>query len=329
MIIGVSNNESLDYLYNRVPRVSTPQDGVFSREQALSAGFTRSVINRKIRQGLWVRAAGSGLIEQGEPITVLQLANALALTWPDATVIGPSAVQLWYMTAPLPNHETLMCAVPRQRRPRLGLVPRVMQLPASDVTEWRHGIMIQRRHSALVDALAWLPRDQADSLFGWMMARRLIGSEEYAALLIARVSCRGVVRLREYQRWLDSGAASLLEFRVHCLLRAAGIDGWEANAPVTLRGGERRSADILFKKHRLVIEVDGRRFHQTVQAFNADRIRDNQYHSSGYQTLRVTWQMIEQTPDQFLADLRALLAIQQSRNKGRAQTPIRGSHNRD
>lgn len=312
MIVGVISYPR-GHQYSRVPRISTPQDGVFNRAQARAHGFTRGAVNHKVKYGLWVPVAGAGLIERGESITMVQLANAMALTWSDATVIGPSAVRLWYLTAPLPASSTLMCAVAQQRRRQSGLDPRRVSLPPSEVTEWRRGIMIQRRHPALIDSLAWLPEQAANSLFAWIMVRRLIKAENFHALLIPRAGRRGMVRLREYQRWLTSGAASFLEFRVHCLLRTAGIGGWEANAELVLRDGTKVMPDILFRKEKVVIEADGRHYHQSLAAFDNDRIRDNRYHASGYQTLRVTWQMIEHAPDRFLADLRALLALQQRR----------------
>jgi len=297
------------HLYSRVPRISTPQDGVFSRAQARSAGFTRGAIDWRVERGLWVPVAGAGLIEQGEPVKLHQLVNAMALTWPDAVVIGPSAAQLWYMSAPLPDSSTLMCAVPQQRRQRPGLKPRLAQLPENEVTKWRRNILIQRRHPALMDSLAWLPRAAADELFAWIMLHRRISANEFANLLAPRAGHRGVVRLREYHEWLNSRAASFLEFQVHCLLRAAGIEGWKANEELILPGGKRVFPDILFEEKKVVIEVDSREYHHTWRAFNDDRTRDNRYHASGYQTLRVTAQIITQTPNQFLSDVRALLAM--------------------
>jgi len=308
MMVGMHHDLS-GHLYQRVPRVSTPQDGVFSREQAFQAGFGRGAIEYRIRSGIWTEAAGAGLVERDEPVTMLQLANALALTWPDATIIGPSAVRLWFINAPLPASSTLMCAVPKKRRQCPGLDPRRLILPPSEVTEWRRGIMIERRQPALVDSLAWLPPDAANSLFSWMVLHRPISADDFALLLEPRAKHRGVVKLRQYQQWLASGAASPLEFCVHCVLRDADIDGWEANVPITLLDGKRVWPDILFRKEKVVVEVDSRGFHLTAAAFDADRIRDNRYHASGYQTLRVTWRMIEDAPDQFLSDLKALLAI--------------------
>ncbi|MCL1898876.1 MAG: endonuclease domain-containing protein, partial [Micrococcales bacterium] len=83
--------------------------------------------------------------------------------------------------------------------------------------------------------------------------------------------------------------------------------GWEANVKLSLVDGTVVVVDVLFKKEKVVVEIDGRKYHQTAAAFSADRVRDNALHASGYQTLRVTHEMIERTPDQFLAHLRALL----------------------
>ena len=203
------------YLYNRVPRVSTPQDGVFTRQQAFADGFTRGSADHKTKYGLWVKAGGQGLVERGESITMRQLANAMAVTWPDATVIGQSAVLLWYPDAPVPPAQELICAVPTKRRPRLGLAPKRVAMPDDEVTKWRGLIRLQKRQPALVDAIAWLPDDAANSLFAWSVARHLVSLEQFEALLARRAGHRGTACLRGFRKWLASGAASPLEFAVH------------------------------------------------------------------------------------------------------------------
>ncbi|MBA3530184.1 MAG: DUF559 domain-containing protein [Propionibacteriaceae bacterium] len=74
----------------------------------------------------------------------------------------------------------------------------------------------------------------------------------------------------------------------HRLLRAAGIAGWDTNVWVdTAKGGY--FVDVLFKRRRVVIEIDGWESHGSRQAFENDRCRRNHLVLAGYTVLNFTW----------------------------------------
>jgi very-short-patch-repair endonuclease len=75
------------------------------------------------------------------------------------------------------------------------------------------------------------------------------------------------------------------------------------NAP--LSGYE---VDALFPEHRLIVELDGWRYHRTRQSFERDRERDAHALASGFPTVRITKQRIDATPDREAARLRKILA---------------------
>ena len=81
---------------------------------------------------------------------------------------------------------------------------------------------------------------------------------------------------------------SLPEWQLHRLLRAAGIIGWGGNQPVTLLDGSSVYVDVLFRKLRLAIEIDGRRFHSASAVFESDRRRQNSLVLGGWTVLRLT-----------------------------------------
>lgn len=56
--------------------------------------------------------------------------------------------------------------------------------------------------------------------------------------------------------------------------------------------GERFLVDFLWEKQRVVVETDGRETHETPDAFQKDRRRDQFLASAGYRVLRVTWHQI-------------------------------------
>jgi very-short-patch-repair endonuclease len=53
-----------------------------------------------------------------------------------------------------------------------------------------------------------------------------------------------------------------------------------------------RRRDVIWPAHRLVVEVDSRGFHDTTEAFERDRIRDNELTLAGWTVLRFTYRRV-------------------------------------
>ena len=62
--------------------------------------------------------------------------------------------------------------------------------------------------------------------------------------------------------------------------------------------------DILFRRLRLIIEIDGREFHTDPEVFESDRTRQNLLVLHGWRVLRLTWRMIQDDPDGVIALVR-------------------------
>jgi very-short-patch-repair endonuclease len=86
----------------------------------------------------------------------------------------------------------------------------------------------------------------------------------------------------------------------HQLLRDAGITGWKANRPVVLAGST-FYVDVIFRRLKLAIEIDGRLYHTGTEVFESDRWRQNLLVLNGWCVLRFTWTMIEDHPEKVLA----------------------------
>ena len=56
--------------------------------------------------------------------------------------------------------------------------------------------------------------------------------------------------------------------------------------------------DFAYPQIRLIIELDGRAWHSTLEAFESDRMRDNHAQLAGWRVLRITYRMLkEQSAD--------------------------------
>jgi very-short-patch-repair endonuclease len=71
--------------------------------------------------------------------------------------------------------------------------------------------------------------------------------------------------------------------------------------------------DMLWGRQCLIVELDGRRFHDHARAFERDRERDADLAAAGFTVVRVTWQRLLRQPRREAERLRALLADERSR----------------
>jgi very-short-patch-repair endonuclease len=62
--------------------------------------------------------------------------------------------------------------------------------------------------------------------------------------------------------------------------------------------------DVIFRRLKLAIEIDGRLYHTGTEVFESDRWRQNLLVLNGWCVLRFTWTMIEDHPEKVLAMVR-------------------------
>ena len=91
------------------------------------------------------------------------------------------------------------------------------------------------------------------------------------------------------------------------LLEGAGLPRPEFNSDLSVRGRFLKP-DCLWRDARLIVELDGRAAHGTVEAFESDRERDRLLLLDGWRVMRVTWRQVRDEAPEVLADVRGLLA---------------------
>jgi Protein of unknown function (DUF559) len=73
--------------------------------------------------------------------------------------------------------------------------------------------------------------------------------------------------------------------------------------------GERFLVDFFWERSRVIVETDGRETHETPEAFQADRRRDQFLAAAGYRVLRVTWDQIHSERDAVLDRVSRALSL--------------------
>lgn len=226
--------------------------------------------------------------------------KALWIWAPDAVLTGRTAAQVSFW--PDLSVPTIECAIPRQRDPQPGFTI-VRRVVPPDLVAEGDGLRWTKPALTALDLCASEGSDGIDLVLRQRLAT--------LAQLRAALELTGGRRANRQRRalLLDSRDEpwSAAERKFHRLLRENGITGWRANRPVTADGTQ-YWVDVLFRRLRLVVEIDGRRFHDdNAEGFESDRLRQNALVLEGWTVLRFTWRMIEDDPEQVLAVLRRAL----------------------
>jgi very-short-patch-repair endonuclease len=128
--------------------------------------------------------------------------------------------------------------------------------------------------------------------------------------LLARSEGRpGVRKLRAVLQMGHLGQdvpRSELEERFLQLCRRSDLRLPELNVWMTVEG-EEMEVDFVWRKQRVVVEVDGFRTHGTRQAFQRDRRRDQLLTLAGWEVIRFTWDEVTGEPRHVTEVLRRLL----------------------
>jgi very-short-patch-repair endonuclease len=237
-------------------------DGVIARRDhpKLTGAIDRQVRNGSLRPVL------PGVYAAPEACDSVQTRILALMRWdPDAILIGPAAA--WASFWPEIRMANVTSNLRHQRRPQHGYEFTRRQIPAELIVD-RAGLRLTSPALTALDLCATGGGDAIDQALP-TRATTLAHLQRAMELTTARVG-----NPTRRQLLLDSRAEpwSEAERSFHRLLRDAGISGWKANRPVLL-GDVRYYVDVIFRHIKLVIEIDGRLYHNGAEVFETDRWR--------------------------------------------------------
>ena len=253
-------------------------------------------IDRQVRNGT-LRPVLPGVYAAPETCESVQTRILALMRWdPDAILIGPAAA--WTSFWPEIRMVNVTCSLRHQRRPQHGYEFTRRQIPAELVVD-RAGLRLTSPALTALDLCATVGGEAIDQALR-TRATTLAHLQRAMELTTARVG-----NPTRRQLLLDSRSEpwSEAERSLHRLLRAAGITGWQANRAVLL-GDLTFYVDVIFRKRKLAIEIDGRLYHNGAEVFETDRWRQNLLVLDGWCVLRFTWTMINERPEEVIAMVR-------------------------
>ncbi len=132
-----------------------------------------------------------------------------------------------------------------------------------------------------------------------------------AEVLARRPNARGAAKLRAVMTGDTPVLLSKLEARFLALLRAHDLP-----LPQTNRPEDARYVDCRWPEHKLTVELDSYRFHNSRHSWEADRRREREAYARGDQFRRFTWGDVFEDYEPLLRELRAATSQRRSRLNG-------------
>ena len=221
-------------------------------------------------------------------------AGAVLACVPDAFLSHGSSLPVWKLLPTSPTAGRIdVTVIGRNPGSKPGIrIHRTRGLPADEKTI-HQGIPITTPARSLFDAAAELPIRTLERALNEAQVLRLTTPSELLPLLARHPRHRGTRALRAAIG--DGGTPALTrseaERRFLALIRAAKLPPPRTNVRVG-----RHEVDFLWAAERLIVEVDGFRFHSSRHAFERDRARDADLAALGHKVVRVTWRQIVREP---------------------------------
>lgn len=246
------------------------QDGVVARRQALDCGVDVAYIRRRLRRE-WVTVHPGVYVTHTGPLTWLQRAWAAVLDAAPAVLSHQSAVQAVLHNGSGPIHISV------DRRRRVTRRPGVVVHYRSDLDD----VALYNSHPPrmrLEDAVVELAAGAEDTksavaYFADAVQARITTADRLLDALNARLRVRHSEFLRRVLADVRDGACSALEHRyLVAVERAHGLPTGARQKESA--SGRRGLRDVVYEDWGVIVELDGRLFHDNATSYDRDLERD-------------------------------------------------------
>lgn len=283
--------------------------GVFTSREAIAIGLSKSTLQRRVAEGVFVRV-NRGVLALPGTATRPDIEMRAALQTLNAVVSHQSAARI-HGFEPIGDSPPSVTVSHRGTHTFPGVVVhQSTDLLDAHVVEI-NGTRVTSPVRTLIDLAKVLSRRHLARVVENTLVSGKVDIDELIDM-VGALSRRGKVGMKRIHVVLDDlvGQAmseSELERRLVNLIVDAGLPApvkqFKAPWLKPLNG----RVDLAYPDFEIVIEGDSRRWHGMFDAFESDRSRDNAAQISGWIVLRITWRMIKEDPSRVIKTVRAAL----------------------
>lgn len=299
----------------RVLEHARRNQGMVTRAEAIALGIPAKTLDRRIQEGVLTRVNSRvlslpGYVE-GDLATLAAATKAL-----NAVISHESAAWIHGMPIGTHPHPVVSVAIRRSNRFPNVLVHQLTDLTPDHVAQIDH-LPITTPTRTIVDLASCIGVLRLTRCLDHVLSSGLAGLDDLNQTFnsLARKGKPGVAKLRSVltsRQALSAIPESVLETETLALLELADVGQPELQwRPPWLRQVNGR-VDFAYPKHRLIVEADSRRWHNTPAAFQLDRNRDNLAQLAGWRILRFTWTDVTTRPEYVVDSVRSAIFTQRA-----------------
>jgi hypothetical protein len=285
----------------RLVLLAERQGGAFSREQAIRQGFPSTTIGRRLASGAW-QALHPGVYAVAGTTT-----SRTTMLWAAVLAAGRDAAVTHESAALLHGAERLPLS-PLTLTARHGSHHRIagaMVHQIDDLVPWhrtrRDGLPVSTPARCIVELGATSPLPLVGRAMDDLVRLKRTSYADVSVVL-AQLSRPGKPGVAAVARLLDERgdgyvpSQTELEDGLFGAIAAGGLPPPLRQIPLPGRGPIRGIADGGYPDAKIVLEADGRRWHQRVESARRDRERDAQVVRAGWVPLRFLHEQIVGDP---------------------------------
>jgi very-short-patch-repair endonuclease len=277
--------------------------GVVTRGELIGAGITPEEIRTRLTNGALIPIhRGVFRVGHAAPSLEARYLAAVKACGPGSLLARRAAAHLLHLLKRPPSLPEVLTT--HHRRPSGVAVNRCRSIDRRDRTSWR-SVPVTTVPRTLVDLAAVLDPPDLARAFHEAYVKHRVEPSAVERILARRHNWPGAHDLRRVIHGDEPVSLSRLESSFIAAVRQARLPLPETNR---LAGG--RYVDCRWPAHRITVELDGYRYHDTRHAWERDRQREREARGRGDEFRRYTWFDVCEDPEPMLADLRALLTRQ-------------------
>jgi hypothetical protein len=287
-------------------RIARGRAGIFTREDAATAGVPDREIKARLRSGLWI-AEGRALRAATTPETMATREQAALVHFgPAAALSHLSAARRWRFDAPAPSEVWVTVPWRRQLFSTPGIrVVRSRHLPPAAVRRL-DGVRVVTPARTVADLALHLEELQLTAIALSAMQRQLCTHEELVYWQQVLAGRPGTTVLRRALEEADPAFESILSAEFG---RLVADEGLVPCLEVRLSDGGRVVCDFGHPVARVDFEADGAAHHSGPTQVARDKRRDRRMLRVGWITVRYTADDIRRHPRETLSDVRRQIAL--------------------
>jgi very-short-patch-repair endonuclease len=286
-------------------RVAAEQRTMITFAQLAACGIGKDAIAHRVNAGrLHVEFHGVYSFGCGELPPLAREQAALLVCGDGAFLSHRSAAYVWGFRKTAPE-SVEVSVVGRGCRTRDGLqVHRIRAIEDRDVRH-HEGLWVSSPARAVLEVAAVAPGELVD-LMDEGLARRRLNRRDLEAVLARNRPCRGAARLAALLG--DENAMTITRSRAEKaflrLIRDAHLPVPETNVPFGPY-----VPDFMWRRERLIVELDSPTFHGGPGAFQNDREKDLFFRDAGFDAMRLTRAHVVHEPAMVLVRVARALAL--------------------